>query len=131
MDICAVLTGARCQSCGSQTHQKNDCWYKDETCKTGGNRRYLAKLCRHGNAQTPTHGSSQVTGKGPGKGSSKSQGQGQGQGQGKGEGEGEGEGKGKKRTPGTCLCCGKEGTQEKEIANSRLRHVQTVERLVT
>ena len=69
MDICAVLTGARCQPCGSQTHQRNDCWYKDETCKTCGKRRYLAKLCRNGNAQTPTHASLQVTGRGPGKGS--------------------------------------------------------------
>ena len=34
MYISAVLTGAKCQSCGSQTHQKIVCWCKDETCKT-------------------------------------------------------------------------------------------------
>ena len=34
MYFSAVLTGAKCQSCGSQTHQKIVCWCKDETCKT-------------------------------------------------------------------------------------------------
>ena len=42
-NISAVLTSAKCQSCGSQTHQRNDCWYKDETCKTCGRRGHLAK----------------------------------------------------------------------------------------
>ena len=62
----AVLTGSKCQSCGSQTHQRNDCWYKDETCKTCGKRRHLAKVCRRGNAQTPRNGSPKGTGKGSG-----------------------------------------------------------------
>ena len=43
MDISAVLTGSKCQSCGSQAHQRNDYWYKDETCKTCGKRGHLAK----------------------------------------------------------------------------------------
>ena len=88
MDISAVLTGAKYQ-CGSQTNQRNYCWYKDETCKTRGKRGHVAKVCRSGNAQTPRHGSSKGTGKGSGKGSGKS--------------------KSKKRTHETCLCCGKEG----------------------
>ena len=29
--ISAVMTGSKCQSCGSQTHQRNDCWYNDGT----------------------------------------------------------------------------------------------------
>ena len=43
MEISAVLTGARCQSCGSQAHQRNDGWYKDETCKTCGKRGHFGK----------------------------------------------------------------------------------------
>ena len=43
MDISAVLTGSKCQSCGSQTRQRHDCWYKDETCKIRGKRGHLAK----------------------------------------------------------------------------------------
>ena len=39
MDISAVMTGAMCQSCGSQTRHRNDCWYKEETCKTCGKTR--------------------------------------------------------------------------------------------
>ena len=91
MDISAVLTVGKCLSCGSQTHQRKDCWHKDATCKTCGKRGLLAKVCRSGNAQTPRHGSPKGTGKGSEKGS------------------GQGKGKGKKRTPETCLCCGKEG----------------------
>ena len=69
MDISAVLTGAKCQSCGSQTHQRKDCWYKDATCKTCGKQGHLAKVCRSGNTQTPRQGSPKGTGKGSGKGS--------------------------------------------------------------
>ena len=43
MDICAVLTGGKCQSCGSQVYQRKDCWYKDATCKTCGKQGHLAK----------------------------------------------------------------------------------------
>ena len=43
MDISAVMTGAKSQSCGSQTRQRHDCWYKDETCKIRGKRGHLAK----------------------------------------------------------------------------------------
>ena len=91
IDISAVLTSAECQSCGSQTHQRNDCWYKEKPCRTCGKRRYLTKVCRSGNAQTPRHQSPKGTCKGSGKGSGKS------------------EGRGKKRTPEKCMCCGKEG----------------------
>ena len=51
-------------------------------------RRHLAKVCRSGRAQTPRHGSPKGTSKGTGKGS--------------------GKGKSKKRTPETCLRCGKQ-----------------------
>ena len=94
MDSNAVLTGAKCQSCGSQTHQRNDCWYKNETCKTCGKRGHLAKVCR--NAQTPRHGSAKGTGKGSGESSSKSK------------------GKSKNRTPEICLCCGNEGHKKSD-----------------
>ena len=43
MDISAVMTGSKCQSCGSQTRQRQDCWYKDETCKIRG-KRTLGKM---------------------------------------------------------------------------------------
>ena len=54
-------------------------------------RGHLAKVCRGGNALTPRHGSPKSTRIGSGEGSGKSK------------------GKSKKRTPETCLCCGKEG----------------------
>ena len=72
MDISPVLTSSKCQSCGSQTPQRNDCWYKDETCKSCGKRGHLTKVCRSGNAQAPMNGSSTGTGKGSGNGSGKS-----------------------------------------------------------
>ena len=49
------------------------------------------KVCRSGNAQTPRHGSPKGTGKGSGKSSRKSK------------------STSKKRTPESCLSCGKEG----------------------
>ena len=76
MDISPVLTGSKCQSCGGQTPQRNDCWYKDETFKSCGKRGHLAKVCRSGNAQAPMNGSPRCTGKGSGKGSSKGKRQG-------------------------------------------------------
>ena len=51
MDVSAVMTGSKCQSCGSQTHQRNDCWYKDGTSKICEKRGHLAKVCRSGRAQ--------------------------------------------------------------------------------
>ena len=80
----------RSQSCGSQTHQRKDCWYKDATCKTRGKQGHLAKVCKSGNTQTPRQRSSKGTGRGSEKGS------------------GKGKDKAKKRTPETCLCCGNE-----------------------
>ena len=65
---CAVLTGAKCQICRRQTHQRSDCRYKDETCKTCGKRGHWAKVCRSGNAQTPRHVSPKRSGKASGKG---------------------------------------------------------------
>ena len=97
-DISAALTSAKCQTCGSQTHQRNDRWYKDEICKTCGKRGHLAKVCRSVSAQTPRHGSPKSTGNGTRKGSDKRI----------------GKRKGKKRTPGTCLCCGQEGHKKTE-----------------
>ena len=85
MDISAVLTGAKCKGCGSQTHQRNDRWYKDETCKRCGNTRTLGKsMSKKKRTDTKTRNA-----KGTRKGSSK------------------GKSKSKKRTPDTCLCCGK------------------------
>ena len=60
MDISAVLTCLKWQSFGSQTHQRNDCWHKDETWKTCGKREHLVKVCRRGNAQTPSNAPAKV-----------------------------------------------------------------------
>ena len=43
------LTGAKCQSSGSHTHQRKDCWYKDAACMTCGKQRHLTKVCISGN----------------------------------------------------------------------------------
>ena len=85
MDISAVLTGAKCRRCGSQTHQRKDCWCKDATCKTCG---------KQGHVEVETH---------------KHRDKGAPRGTGKGSVEGSGKGDAKNRTPETCLCCGKEG----------------------
>ena len=68
VDISAVLTGSKCQRCRSKTHQWDDCWYKDDTCKTCGKRGHLANICRSENAQTPRNGSPKGISKGSGKG---------------------------------------------------------------
>ena len=44
VDISAVMTGSKCQSCGSQTRRRHDCWYKDETCKIRGKTRTFGKM---------------------------------------------------------------------------------------
>ena len=46
IDIGATTTSQKCQSCGSQTHKRSECWYRDETCKTCGKRGHSAKVCR-------------------------------------------------------------------------------------
>ena len=50
MDISAVMTGSMLQSCGSQTRQRHDCWYKDETCKIRGKRGQEVHKRREGEA---------------------------------------------------------------------------------
>ena len=72
-------------------------------------RRPLAKVCRSGNAKTPRHASPKGTGTCSGKGSSK--------------------GKSNEHLPHDCVVARKD--TRKQIANSRLRHVRTAERLVT
>ena len=61
MDISDVMTGSKCQSCGSQNQQRNDFWYNDETCKICGQQGHLAKVCRSGNAQPLRSGNPKVT----------------------------------------------------------------------
>ena len=99
MDISAVWTGDKCQNCGSQAHQRNDCWYKDETCKTCGKRGHWAKVCRSGNAQTPRHGNLQ--GKVQAKAKAKAR---------------------NEHLKHVCVVARKD--TRKQTANSRLRHVQ-------
>ena len=96
MDVGTATTNQKCQSCGSQTHKREECWHKDETRKTCGTRGHLVKVCRSGNTQKQSSGSSKGAGKGTGKGS------------------GKGEGKGKSRASETC--CGKDGHKKKNAA---------------
>ena len=76
MDIGTATTNQKCQSCESQTHKRSECWYKDETCNTCGKRGHLAKVCRSGNTQTQSSGSSQGADKELEKGSDKGKGKG-------------------------------------------------------
>ena len=64
MDIGTATTNPKCQNCGSQTHKRSECWYKDETRKTCGKRGHFAKVCRNGNAQKQSSGSSKGAGNG-------------------------------------------------------------------
>ena len=73
MDIFAVAW-RQCQACGSQTDQRNGCWYQ-ETCRTCGTR--LAAACWDGSQPIKNGGKAQ-------KGKSKGEGKGM---KGKGQGE--------------------------------------------
>ena len=78
----SIINGHHNQWTAALLHiRRNDCGYKDETCKTCGKRGHVAKICRVVTHRQQEHGSPKGTGKGSGKGPSKC--------------------KGKKRTPDT------------------------------
>ena len=91
VDIGTAETKQKCQSCGSLTHKRSECWYRDETCTNCGKQGHMAKVCRSEKPQKQNSNSSKGTGKGNGKDS------------------GKGKGRNRSRTRSTCMCCGKKG----------------------
>ena len=112
MDIGTATTNQKCHSCGSQTHKRSECWYKDETWKTFGKRGHVAKVCRSGNTQKQSGGSSKGTGKKLERTQEKSKEE-------------------AKAEHVTHACVVERKDTKKQSANSRLQRARTVERLVT
>ena len=67
MDIGTATTNPKCKICGSQTHKKSECCYKNETCKTCDKQKHFTKVCSSGNAQKQSSDSSKGAGNGTGK----------------------------------------------------------------